>query len=178
MPEMSVKLVILKRLTAHLAGMNTAEDYDCDMADKVFRGRALYGKSDPLPLLSLLEGPDSAEGVPGGENKAVRNTLWRILVQGFVEDDKHNPTDPAYALMAQVVRRLSEVTEEAPNGRPKHASVYRLGGLINELIIGNGVVRPPQEGVSDKAFFWLPVTIGFANDARRPLMTVADVDNP
>ena len=177
MPEMSVKLVILKRLTAHLAGMDEPT-YGYDMACKVFRGRAVYGKDDPLPLLSILEAPDSVTGTAGGEHKAVRNTPWRLLLQGFVKDDKANPTDPAYDLMAQVVRRLSEITEEARNGQPKYPGLYRLGGTVSEIIIENGVVRPPQEGVSDKAFFWLPVTIGFVNDVRRPLMTVADVDNP
>ncbi len=177
MPEMSVKLVIQKRLTAHLAGMD-ADAYGYDMTGRVFRGRAVLGKSDPVPCITVLEAPTSATGTGAGDARMVRNTPWPLLIQGFVQDDKQHPTDPAYDLMAQVVRRLSEIVETKPNGQPADPSVYRLGGLISDLIIENGVVRPPQENVSDKAFFWLPVTIGFANNARRPLMTVADIDNP
>ena len=178
MPEMPMQLAILKRLTAHLAGMTIADGYGYDMACKVFLGRTVFGSTDPLPRLSILEAPESAPGRAGGSEQTTRLVSWRLALQGFVADDKANPTDPAYWFKAQVERRLSEIVAEGPNGRPLYPTAFRLGRLIKGLAIENGVVRPPQENVSDKAFFWLPITIGYAPNTRSPMVEVADVDNP
>lgn len=178
MPSLPVQLVILRRLTNHLAGMSVSGGYDFDLDGKVFRGRTLVGDSDGVPCVTILEAPESAAGNAGGIERMTRNTRWRLLIQGFVADDRANPTDPAYVLKANVERRLSEVSAVAKSGLPAFPAIYRLGGLIAEMFIENGIVRPPQKDVSDKAFFALPVTITFASDATAPLMEVADVDNP
>lgn len=177
MADVSIQLVILKRLTAHLAGMTVLGGYGFDLAGRVFRGRTQFGDETPLPCLTVLESPQNTEGNPGDYARLIRNTRWTIFIQGFVADDKDNPTDPAYELKAHVERRLAEIVEQR-NGRPAHPALYRLGGLIAELEIGNGVVRPPQRELSDKAFFWLPVVITYSSNAARPLMAVADPDNP
>lgn len=177
MPEMSVQLVVLKRLTTHLAGMTAAGGYGFDMAGRVFRGRTLLGAETGLPALTILEAPDSNLGSPADEAGLVRDGLWPLFVQGFVEDDKRNPLDPVYEFKAAVQRRLAEITAER-NGQPEYPAIHRLGGLIEEMRVGLGVARPPQQNVSDKAFFWLPVTIRMRFNSRRPTMTVDDVENP
>lgn len=178
MPEMPVQLVIMKRLTAHLAGMTVLGGYGFDMCGAVFRGRTVFGAADPLPCLSVLESPESTVGVAGGVEHTKRLTRWSCFIQGFVRDDKENPTDPGYWLKAYTQKRLAEITAERPNGQPLYPDVFRLGRTISGLVIENGVVRPPHKDVSDKAFFWLPVTIEYAADPRNPMMEVADVDNP
>lgn len=176
MPEMPVQLVILRRLANHLAGMTVA-DHGYDMTGRVHVGRAVLGKETALPALNIIEAPDPVDGNPADEPGLVRDVTWRLLLQGFVEDDKAAPTDPAYRLKAAVERRLAEVSSEK-NGRPEFPDAFRLGRLISGLTFGIGVVRPPQENVSDKAFFWLPLNVRFKADARHPTMTVDDENNP
>lgn len=178
MPELPVQLVILKRLTKHLAGMTVDGGYGYDMTGKVYRGRTTFGAETTLPAIAILEAPEPAVGNPAGDANLVRNTPWQLIVQGFVPDDKDNPTDPAHMLKAYVTRRLAEIVATGGNGRPVNPDIYRLGGLISDLVIGNGVVRPPTKDVSDKAFFVLPVSVSYASRARSPLMEVTDVDNP
>lgn len=177
MVEMSVQLVVLKRLTNHLAAMTEAGGYGYDMAGRVYRGRTVLGNETPLPALTILEAAETPEGNPAGGERLVRDVTMRLLVQGFVPDDKVNPTDPAHALKAMVEKRLAEVMAEQ-NGRPAFPAVYHLGGLIEGLSFGIGACRPPQPNVSDKAFFWIPVNVRLVADAQSPTMDVADVDNP
>lgn len=177
MPDMPVQLVVLKRLTNHLAGMTEAGGYGFDMAGRVFRGRVLLGAETELPALTILEAPDPVIGNAADDAGLVRDTPWRVFIQGFVEDDKIHPLDPVYYFKAAVQRRLAEINAER-HGQPEFPAVYRLGGLIEELQVGIGVARPPQQGVSDKAFFWLPVTIRMRFDSRRPTTQVADEENP
>ncbi len=178
MPDMPRQLVILKRLTAHMEGMTEAAGYGFDMVGRVYRGRTTLGAETPVPAIVILEDPRPVDGNPGGAAGLVRNTRWPLLIQGFAKEDEKHPTDPAYYLKAAVERRLAEITQEGGNGRPAFPHIYRLKGLISDLVIGNGVVRPPQKDVSDTAFFWLPIGVGYAHDARNPTMAVDDADTP
>lgn len=166
MPE-SVQLAIQKALTAHLEGMTVAGGYGFNMIGAVFRGRALISDETLLPCLSILESPRPDEAArTGGPEGAFRVEDWILLVQGWVEDDKANPTDPAYELKAHVEARLSEIIRINPvTGKPVFPVAYRLGGLIAGLSIGPGVVRPPQERVSAKAFFYLPLAVKIATSS-------------
>jgi hypothetical protein len=53
-------------------------------------------------------------------------------------------------------------------GVPVFPGVYRLGGLIAKLTVAQPVVRPPEEGLSDTAFFFLPLRVGLKVDLRNP----------
>jgi len=176
-PEISKQLVILKRLTNHLAGMTEAGGYGYDMACRVFRGRTVVGAETSLPALTILEAAETPDGNPAGFERLARDSTMRLLVQGFVADDKVNPTDPAHALKAMVEKRLAEIMAER-NGRPRFPAAYLLGGLIEGISFGTGACRPPQPNVSDKAFFWIPVNVRFVADAENPTMTVDDCENP
>jgi hypothetical protein len=160
----SVQLAILKALTTHLEGMTVADGYEYDMLGNVFRGRTAIGDEVSLPCLSILEAPRPDENPrSGGPEKAFRLEDWVLLVQGWVADDILNPTDPVYPLKAQVEKRLSEIISvNDRTGNPTFPALYRLGGLISEMSIGPGVVRPPQERVSSRAFFYLPVVVKIA----------------
>lgn len=167
----SVQLDILKRLTAHMEGAVSAE-LGIDLAGRVYRGRMLYGKEMLLPSCSVLEAPRPSDGLPAGEEGVKRAEEWVLLVQGWVEDDAANPTDPAYNLKALVEQRLSEIIAVKPNGRgPVNPAAYMLGRRISGMTIGAGVVRPPDGQISDKAFFYLPVTIRMAVDITQPFVT-------
>ena len=157
-----IKLQVLKVLTAHLEGITLANGYQHDLKGKVFRGRAVLGANEQVPILNILETPSPLDGFFADEQKTRRLDTLVLLVQGWAEDDARNPTDPVYELMEDVERCLRQVTAEKSNGKPEFPAFHLLGGRITSLSFGPGVVRPPTEAVSAKAFFYLPVQIGLA----------------
>lgn len=155
---MSYRLDALKNLTAFLKMITIANGYSQDLYANVFRGRTVFGAEDPIPLISILESPRSDVGSYAGENERKEN--WGLLIQGWTHDDPENPTDPAYELMDEVERHLERISACSPiNGQPIFPDDYMLGKTIADIKVHPGVVRPPMEGVSSKAFFYLPVTL-------------------
>lgn len=168
------RLQVLKALTAHLEGivhvdpdpLNSIVGVDWRgfvLTGKVFRGRTYFGQEAPETFLSLLEAPRPDQGTVAGTNNTARHEEWPLLLQGWCPDDKENPTDPVYFLMDVVERRLGEIVSVRDgSGLPTHPGSYMLGGLISDFAFGPGVVRPPTEGISAKAFFYLPLRVGLA----------------
>lgn len=175
MPD-SKQLVVLKRLTALIEGANPDNDdpatdaaYAVDLRGAVFRGRSEIGASDPKPCIVILEAPQPINGIPADTNQTVRKEEWRLLVQGFVQDDKTNPSDPAYALKAIVEQRLSRLSAvSGSTGDPVFPEDYLLGRLVVNVVIGQGVVRPPTKEVSPTAFFYIPLTVELKTDITNP----------
>ena len=156
----SYRLTVLKKLTAHLKTITPQNGYDFDLSNSVFRGRASYGEDNPLPLVSILESTRPDNGSFAGEEQSERKENWSLLIQGWVHDDVENPTDPAYALMDAVERHLFRlIAESSINGAAIYPDEYLLGRSIGGITILPGVVRPPMEQVSSKAFFYLPVRV-------------------
>lgn len=162
-----LRLRILDALTASLKQITTANGYQHDLSSAVFRGRIAYGEDDPLPMVSILEPPVPPDKLPDPEDGTSQDTELELLIQGFVKDDKENPTDPAYILMADVKRRLAY--EKQRPGQQGDGTFGRTLGFdeIGVLRIGSGTVRPADE-VSAKAYFWLNITIQFAEDLDEP----------
>lgn len=160
----SYRMRVLKALTAQLERITVANGYDYDLVGKVHRGRALFGSESPVPCLNIIEAPKPAFGIAAGEDGVKRAEMWLLFVQGWVADDKANPTDPAYALMAAVEECLGEVTSEGGS----NPSSYLLGGLVGKMKYGPGLCHPPQADLSSKAFFYLPVEVELAYDVRKP----------
>lgn len=161
MPE-PFRLKVLKNLTDLLEGITPANGYEHDLAAAVFRGRLKYGPKDPIPMISILEAPIPQEpNVARGENVGSTGP-WEILIQGFVDDDHNNPTDPAHILMAEVKKRLAENKRE-----DRGHNMLGMGGRVTDMHIGQGSVRPPDE-VNDRAFFWLTLTLRVAEELDKP----------
>lgn len=163
-----LRLQIVKALSASMMQITPANGYRLDLGPnakfprgKVFRGRLRYGPKDPLPMLSILEAPIPKDPVvTRGEN--VRSAGdWELLLQGFTDDDLENPSDPAHDFMAQVKHRLVQ-EKRASRG-------HSILGFpqIAEMFIGQGAVRPPED-TSEKAFFWLTLTLKLAEDLDKP----------
>lgn len=160
------RLVILKRLCAWLEGVTpaninpgTGEAYEDDLDGKVVRGRTTVGEELEFPFLAILDVPKPADGKPVGEGRTRRKTPWTILVQGFVKDDKVNPTDPAEVLLGQVQARLAQLVTLNDRGDPVDKENYLLGRIIESLTIGDGIVRPADAQVSNNSFFYLPLIV-------------------
>lgn len=151
-------LKVLKAFTASLEGITVADGYGHDMAQKVFRGRMLFTDEDPIPMVSINQMPQIPEEAQVPKGTSVTRIVMPLIVQGFVLDDYQNPTDPAFLLLHDVRRRLAWERK-----RDEGFNVFGLGPLV-EMRVGQGVVRSPDADVSDRAFFWLPVTLEFAEE--------------
>jgi len=131
---------------------------------RVFRGRDLFGPSDPLPLVSILEHPRAAEQLMSSGANTTATGEWELLIQGFVEDDPEHPTDPAHVLAAEVI---SVIAAERHN----RYSLFGLGNrepCVTDIRIGAPVVRPADDTISTTAFFALSVTLTLVEDLAAP----------
>ncbi len=157
------RLRVLMALTDTLQQITPANGYQHDLTDSVFRGRALFTHKDPLPMLSIMEPPQMPDQMESPQASTENATTFPLLIQGFVDDDKRNPTDPAYRLMADVQKRLAQ-----ERARQDGYDILGMGARLMSLHIGKGVVRSPDEVISKDAFFWLPITLGFVEDHADP----------
>lgn len=145
------------------------------LAGKVFRGRNFFGEDDPVPMIAILEKPLAEDQVDSPPENPNSTGPWDILIQGFCTDDPKNPSDPAYFLAADVIQALAAekrrvVTERHTKGRaPALFGIYGANGqpAITGLRIGSPVCRPPDE-ISDKAYFWLQVSLTIAENLEKP----------
>lgn len=156
------RLRVLKRLTGVLQEITPANDYRNDLSKCVFRGRVTFGEQDPLPMICILETPLQPEQFGTPPDNPARHGQWDLTIQGFVDDDFENPTDPAHYLVADVIRRLA-----VEKRRNIDFKLFDMGDVVTDIRIGVPVVRPPDE-LSAKAYFWLPVTLTIAEDLDKP----------
>lgn len=156
------RLKVLKALTTVLQGITPANGYEHDMSKSVFRGRIKYGKNDPLPMISILEAPIPLEVIRTAREYEMSSGPWELLIQGFIDDDLDNPSDPAHHLMAEVKAVLVK-NKRADRGN----NILGMGGRVVEMTIGQGSVRPSDEA-SDKGFFWLTLTIRIVENLEEP----------
>jgi hypothetical protein len=164
----SRKLDILQALTAQLQTITPDNGYDYDLSSSVFRGRSVFGAADVVPFLSILESPRPLPEIAAEESKLRRLNAWALLLQGWAVDDKQNPLDPVYGLMAATEQCLSQVASvRTSNGLAEYPDVYRLGGRITSISIGPGFCRPAAD-VSAFSYFYIPLTLQFNEDVSNP----------
>lgn len=162
----SKQLRILKKLTAHLEGINPDNGYVYDLRGKVIRGRSLAPVDEAANTVSILEFPRQEIWDGVGSMGLVRQIEWTLMLQGWPVDDPENPSDPAYAMKAEVEHRLARLVQEKDNGRgPAYPDEFRLGKHEGEwellsLTIAPGVVRPPEDAASRLAMFYMPLVLG------------------
>lgn len=167
------RLLILQRLTEHLECLVPANGYEHNLSGRVSRGRVVIGdehvRTSTDPIISILESPRPDLASYTGEWGEMRKDNWTLLLQGLVRDDPLNPTDPAYRLVAEVELHLSRlVAARTETGKPLYPNEHLLGGVITSLEIAAPVVRPPEKGVSNTAFFYLPLRVGIAGNIGQP----------
>lgn len=163
------RLRVMDGLVACLEGITPANGYKSDLSPtggrKVFRGRNIFGENDPLPMLSILETPLPIEAIPTPEAGTTQYTpTWDLLIQGFVQDDPEDPTDPAHILVADVLQALAK---ERKRRGGKSSNIFGMNGKVDDIVIANPVVRPPDE-LSSRAQFWLRITLKIVEDMESP----------
>lgn len=166
-----IRLEVLKRMSALLAAeINGTNGYVSDIGGRVYRGRGFFGDETPLPCLSILEAPIPLDQIPMARDNEAQAGPWELVVQGWVKDDRENPTDPAHVLLADVKRCLAIERKKANWSVSPDQGIFGLGRSVTGLYIGPGVVRPPEE-ISAKAYFWLTITLDLAEDMTEPYTT-------
>lgn len=168
------RLRVMKALSAQIKRVNPTNDYEFDLSDfqdaagrpaeRVFRGRTVFGDNDPRPMVVLLEDPRPPEATNGTSTSPMAVNQFRVLIQGFVEDDRDHPLDPAYRLSAEVVKALVE----AKSNRFDILGLGKVAPCVLTLSVGQPVHRPPDDEVSSVAFFLIPVTLGLAENLETP----------
>lgn len=168
------RLRVLKALTEHLKRITPSNGFNSDLSDftakdgytspRVIRGRDNFGSNDELPFVSILEDFRPDEQKLGGPGATQAAGEWRLLIQGFVKDDPHNPTDPAYVLSADVMKALAELLE----------SKYDILGTgnvmpcVTKITFKQPVVRPADGEVSDTSFFFITLNLYLAENLKNP----------
>ncbi len=178
----SKKLKIMMRLTEQLEGVNPdwtdlpvemlGAECPYDLRGSVYRGRLEFGDDVDLPFIALLEAPRQIDPNGGGSGRLLNDEDWTLLIQGFAKDDKKNPLDPAYDMLAWVQMRLARITAENRNGLRGgvYPNEFRLGNLIAEIRYQIPIVRPGKDNVSDAAYFYLPISVGNVTDLSMPFV--------
>ncbi len=173
------KLSVLRAMTDTLKMITPANGYVSDLSDfdpgdgvnisRVYRGRAWFGESDPLPLVSILEGVSPVDEIAEPPVTTPSSEYWwPLLVQGFVSDDDDNPTDPAYILLADVRQCLATQAKRKHPTRIHDRYIFGMDEkLVQDLRIGSGIVRPADD-ISAIAYFWLTVEIRIFDRAEKP----------
>lgn len=157
-----LRLRILKALTRVIEQVAPANGYHHDLTAKVFRGRIRYDQDDPIPMISILEAPIPEDSPPqSGQNTAAYGN-WELLIQGFVDDDRINPSDPAHNLMADV---KSAIVKE--RNREYGNDLLGMGNRVKSMSIGQGSVRPSDDPTAE-AFFWFKLTLSVVEDLESP----------
>lgn len=167
------RLRVLQALTNLLETIRTSNGYDFDLQGNVFRGRLVYGASDPDTMLSIVEAPRPDIGRYAGEDQA-RVEGWSLLLQGWAPDDAEHPTDVLYLLASNVESCLAQIVLEKTDGsaRPAFPESYMLGRsaagqtLIASFRAGPPVIRAADPATtSSKANFYMQLTVGLAQNS-------------
>ena len=177
------KLIIAKKLTDLLRQEIGPEGCMFDMRSvprqddpnviqhRVFRGRTDFGDSDPVPCISILEAPldprSQTEVASAGYNREMQINEWLFFIQGWIVDDKENPTDPAYRLAGAIEWQLGKVYATNSRGNATYPDIYMFGRLVSAIRVGQSVVRPPDD-LSSYAYCYLPVVLTLAGDVSKP----------
>lgn len=156
------RLRVLRALTTALEGVNPDNGYLHDLRGAVFRGRVRYDRDDPIPMVSILEAPIPQEAIKSSGDNPYSSGKWELLIQGFVSDDKDNPSDPAHHLMAEVKAALVAVKR-----LDKGNNMLGMDGRVMEMDIGQGSVRPPDDATNE-VFFWLTLRLQVAEALADP----------
>lgn len=152
-------------------------DGDGVTRERVARGRTWFGPSDPLPLVSILEAPEPEQQDVASRGATHSAGEYHLIVQGFVADDPQHPTDPAHVLAAEVISVLAAARTRRLAGHGRAGDILGFGSrapCVGDIRVSrNAVVRPPDlqpdgSGVSDTAYFYLPIVLDLYEDVLNP----------
>lgn len=160
------RLRVLTMLQRSMQQMCPAKGYSFDMRSSVFIGRDMFGDSDPVPLITILEDPAAPPVIPAPGDATDQIEDWILLIQGFVTPDLGDqPLRPAYILAAETKRAIITAALKLDGRTPDY---FSMGGRIDRFAIGSPIIRPADDGVADKAYFWLRLTLRIVENLLDP----------
>lgn len=133
-------------------------------AERVFRGRTVFGENDPIPMIAILEDPSPTESNNDSLESGAGYNKFKILIQGFVKDDKDHPLDPAYLMSAEVIKAIVK-------SKAKRYDIMGTGNempCITNIKIGQPVHRPPDDEIANVSYFLVGVTLTLAENLEDP----------
>jgi hypothetical protein len=160
------RLKVQKALTAALGEITVLNGYVNDLEGKIFRGRQYFGEDTEVPFISILEEPIAPENDFEGTDGEAGTSTYALMVQGFAEDDKQNPTDTAHVLLADVKKRLAGI-KIASRDTDRVLGFPDIAPTVTTINFGGGVVRPADD-ISAVAYFWLRVSMELVEDHDDP----------
>jgi hypothetical protein len=164
--EYPFRLQVLRALTAVLESITPENGYTYDLSGSVFRGRIIFGESDPLPMVSILEPPIPPDPIQTPLSGTEQILTWDLLIQGFVKDDSKNPTDPAHFMLADIRQALVRERERAQD-----SGIFGLNARVRNLDFGSPVIRPSDD-ISSKAYFYLPIFLSVVESLSDPYLDI------
>lgn len=165
------RLRIMDNLAQSLATISPATGSEFDLTAAVFVGRDLFGEDDPVPMIALLEDPEAAPALPAQHDNPYYVGPFNLLVQGFVEADTGNrPLAPAYRLAAEVQKRLvyEKTRQQRQPGRGPTPDILGMNGRVDRLTFSPAIIRPADGEISEKAYFWLRLSLGIVENLVDP----------
>lgn len=161
------RLRVLDGITNCLKSITIANGYNYDLANSVFRGRLIFGDGDPIPLVAINEAPQPSAPNVAKPAAGCWQGPWDLMIQGWVDDDKTNPTDPAHFLLADVRKALAlERANQLQRG--KGNNLFGMNGTVTDFQIGAMVVRGAEPQVNELANFLLSVTVEIVENMNDP----------
>ena len=165
------RLRVMKVIAAAIKTVTPENEYNLDLSDyedadtgktreRVFRGRTIFGDDDPVPMVVILEDPRAPDGPPQPQHASAHISVMRLLVQGFVADDKDHPLDPAYHASAAIIKAL--VLEK------KRLDLFGMKVRIQSMHIETPVHRPADNEVSSQAYFVFGLRLTLVEKADDP----------
>lgn len=159
------RLKVMLALQKLIEGANIVEGDAFDLAGKVLRNRILIGAdvTSAPPVVAIVEAPRADIATFAGEESEMRKDYWTIMIQGIARDDRKDATDDVYFLCQDVERRLNRMqATKRQSGNPVYPEDHMLGGMITSVEIAPPVIRPPEAGVANNAFFYIAIRLGMA----------------
>jgi len=155
---------MLKALTSLLEGITPGNGFAHDLSNEVYRGRYNFGTEvNGTNMVSLIEAPEQQE--PDHVTDArVRKVELKVQLWGVTasQGSHKNPSDEAYALLADVIKKLSEINN------PSSANYFLGEKLVDTLAMDTGVVRCPEEGICKTPFFVANLVLTYVEDLMAP----------
>lgn len=158
------RLAVMMALQNLLSQISVEQGDAFDLAGKVYRNRILIGAdvTEEVPAVGIVESPRPDVAEFTGNEREARKDSWTLMIQGLAADDRRGSSDDVYYLCQDVERRLHRMQAEKEMGRPLYKDDYMLGGIITSVEIAPPVIRPPEAGVANNAFFYIAIRVGMA----------------
>lgn len=131
---------IAKYLTEVLQGITTANGFQTDIGERVFRGRLKHDE-DRVPYSTLIEGEDKVTS-QGVQTEIVVDQDF--IIGAYLPCDPDNPNDAAHKAIRDIKKAVFSSGLARRSGGP--GSRGQTHGLVKELTYGGKDIGPRSDG--------------------------------